>query len=85
MVDILNIHVDIPNFHNTISLDSLRLEYILTASKPFNLIEPVRPDKPINPFKPELKQSWLGSFFSGDSSQEIKEQALEESISRWKI
>jgi hypothetical protein len=85
MEGIINIHMDIPNLHNAISLDSLRLEYISIASKPFNLIAPIRPDKPIQPIKPELKQSWLGGFFSSDSSQELKEKEVDESISRWEI
>jgi hypothetical protein len=83
MEAILHIHMATPNLDSAISLDSLKLEYISIASKPFSLIEPVRPNKPILPPKPELQQTWLGSLFSSNNSLEIKKQAVEESINRW--
>jgi hypothetical protein len=82
---ILNVHTDMPNIHNAISLDSLKSEYVSLACKPFRLAQPIRPEKPIIPTKPELKTSWFGRFFSSDSSLASKTQALDESIRRWEV
>lgn len=83
MEDILNVHMATPSLDDAISLDSLRLEYVSMSAKPFSLIEPVRPNKPTPPAKPEIAQSWLGSLFNSQKTLQIKKQALEESLNRW--
>jgi hypothetical protein len=85
MASILNIHTDTPNVRNALSLECLKSEYVSLACKPFGLAQPVRPEKPVIPTKPELATSWFGRFFSSDGSLANKAQALDESICRWEI
>lgn len=81
--DVLNIHLQTPNVQLGKSLEQLKKEYLISASMPFSLNEPIRPVKPVPPPKPELKTSWFGKFIIRNSDS--RELELQENIRRWEI